>query len=395
MNKFGFIKQLLDNEKFKPSQKERFLKLVSKELESSEDIDNKVLEEIEKIKVFIESFKKDVESEKSDKPDTDKAGCSLPEYLNPKHLHEFLLEYNQNPILKYTCHPVDNEDNFIEILNVCGTQEYDYHKHVKSIHKNYSTLSFKYKDKILKNISGLISRYLGSYEISEGWSENIKIKWTSDELKTWCDSNPGKVPNPGDGFNQNIRFSFQTIELKSGDSLSHFTGLVKYFKHLFHIKHDNPLRPFIDDAIFLEFNNEVEYDFEFDNDFSYTIDLFTYVETLMQALIRIIKLSKNHYEEERLNVKLYFGYDEFNQKEFKIVILNSKQFGKNFCDFRLGDSLTSLIKYQVNGLCDLYLKAFFNDKNSVGIVNVWNGHNMEFIESEEAIEGVEFILKMY
>ena len=35
MDKFVFIKQLLENEKFNPSQKERFLKLVTNELEKS------------------------------------------------------------------------------------------------------------------------------------------------------------------------------------------------------------------------------------------------------------------------------------------------------------------------------------------------------------------------
>ena len=47
MNKFSFVKQLLENEKFNSSQKERFIKLVSEELESSEDF---ILEEIDSIK---------------------------------------------------------------------------------------------------------------------------------------------------------------------------------------------------------------------------------------------------------------------------------------------------------------------------------------------------------
>ena len=50
MNKFGFIKQLLENEKFNASQKERFFKLVSKELETAKHIDDQVLEDIRLIK---------------------------------------------------------------------------------------------------------------------------------------------------------------------------------------------------------------------------------------------------------------------------------------------------------------------------------------------------------
>lgn len=46
MNKFGFIKQLLDHEKFDASQKERFLKLVSSELVTMEGNDVKNSEQI-------------------------------------------------------------------------------------------------------------------------------------------------------------------------------------------------------------------------------------------------------------------------------------------------------------------------------------------------------------
>ena len=53
MNKFSFIKQLLENEKFNVSQKDRFLKLVSNELESSEEIDNNIIRDIQLIKEKI------------------------------------------------------------------------------------------------------------------------------------------------------------------------------------------------------------------------------------------------------------------------------------------------------------------------------------------------------
>ena len=54
-----------------------------------------------------------------------------------------------------------------------------------------------------------------------------------------------------------------------------------------------------------------------------------------------------------------------------------------------------MIDKKINGLCDLYIKAKFNDKNTVGVLNVWNGKLIKFIESNDEIEGVEFILKMH
>ena len=50
MDKFSFIKQLLENEKFNASQKERFLKLVTNELEKSSGNQASILSDIETIK---------------------------------------------------------------------------------------------------------------------------------------------------------------------------------------------------------------------------------------------------------------------------------------------------------------------------------------------------------
>jgi hypothetical protein len=455
MNKFKFIHTFLENEKLNTPQKERFFKLVSKELAKTSDVDAQVLEDIELIKTrlgidkeskeklkadlsisdfslgFVEvndslkytggfskvndslkhtggfskvndslkyksNFSKSFQQVEDENKETrNSTNRNLNEYINPKHLQDFLLEYNQNPILKYTCHTIDDDERLSKIIDECKTQKYDYTEHIKIIHKNYNKLSYKYKDKILKNITGLISRYLGTYNADKGWSENIKMKWVSEELKTWCKSNSGKVPNPGEGLDQNESFGFQTIELKNGSSISNFSDLVIYFKHLFHIKSDNKLKDIIDSVIFLKFSNEEDYSIEFDDGFSDTVDLFTYVEALSQAFSKIILMSKNHHKGQQLRVKLYFGYDKNNLKEFKIVILNSKIYGKDFVDFRHGDDFPELINRQINGLCDLYIKAFFNDKKSFGLVNFWNGKQMEFIESKDEIEGVEFILKMY
>ena len=50
MNKFKFINSLLENEKFSTSQKERFLKLVTKEIGESSNFEEKVLIDLDEIK---------------------------------------------------------------------------------------------------------------------------------------------------------------------------------------------------------------------------------------------------------------------------------------------------------------------------------------------------------
>ena len=220
------------------------------------------------------------------------------------------------------------------------------------------------------------------------------MKWISPELEIWCNQNNGKVPNPLGAY-QNEKFKFPTIELNNGDAISNFSDLVIYYKDLFHVKESNPLKPLLEASIFFYFSDESKYKFMFDAAFSNNIDLFTYTEALTQGFKKIIDMSKKYYKNEILNVKLCFGYDKNNLKEFKIVILNSKKFGKNFKDFRLGDDLTDLINMQINGLCDFYINAYFEDQGNTGIVNVWNGKPLKFNLCKDEIDGVEFLLKMH
>ena len=379
MNKFDFIKKLLENEKLNISQKERLIKLVTNELLVSTKLDEQILRDLNLIK--------------------DKIGLnysSSKKYKNPIYLYNFLTDFNQDPVLRYTCHEIDDEDHLNIILEKCNTQSYEYSEHIKVIHKAYNELTYKYYGKnILGNIKSLMGTYLGTYKRHEVWSENIPIKWTSQELESWCEQNKGKVPSPGSDRFQNERFRFTTIELKNGDSITSFSELVIYFKNLFHIKEANPLNTIIENEIFLNFNDDQKYSFEFDDNFSTSIELFTYTETLIQAFRSIVKISAKYHLNDILRIKLFFNYDENQKKELKIVIENSDIFGKDTTGFRLGDQFNLLIDKKINGLCDLYIKAKFNDKNTVGILNVWDGKLIKFIESNDEIEGVEFILKMH
>ena len=383
MNKFDFVKTLLENEKFNTSQKERFIKLVTNELADAKHLDNQILQDIKLIKKEI-----GLADHQKKSPNQD--------YKNPIHLSKFLEEFNQDPVLRYTCHEIDDENHLNIILEKCNTQSYEYSEHIKVIHKAYKELTFRYKNKnILKNILVLISTYLGTYEKYKVWSEKIPINWISEDLASWCNQNEGKVPNPGSDRFQNERFRFTTIELKNGSLITSFSELVIYFKNLFHIKEANPLKTIVENEIFLNFNDDQKYVFEFDDNFSTTIELFTYTEILIQAFRSIVKMSAKYHVNDILRIKLFFNYDDNQKKEFKIVIKNSDIFGKDTAGFRLGDQLNLLIDKKINGLCDLYIKAKFNDKNTVGILNVWDGKPIKFIESNNEIEGVEFILKMH
>ena len=54
-------------------------------------------------------------------------------YIPPKNLQEFLYRFNQDSILKYTCHEIDTDDTIREICNLCKTEEYSLRKHSEPI----------------------------------------------------------------------------------------------------------------------------------------------------------------------------------------------------------------------------------------------------------------------
>ncbi|NRS87786.1 hypothetical protein HNQ02_000693 [Flavobacterium sp. 7E] len=403
-NKIDFITDLLKSPKINASQKERLFALATDEIKNIKgNTDKQVFIELETLKNQL----KTIENKTSiieehigilpnieEKVEDEIPKKELPNYIHPKYLRDFLIEYNQDSILKYTCHEIDDMDRFRNILSQCKTEYYNYEVHLQKIHSNFKNLTYKYHNKILKNVTALISTYLGTFNIDGSWSENkITVKWTSPGLLKWSIENSGKVPNPSVDF-QIEKYRFNTIELKNGNSIANFSDLVIYFKNLFHFKNGNTLKTKLEETIFMKFQGD-KFNIKFDNEFSELIELFTYSESLIQAFVKIINQKYHKDNFSILDVKLYFNYDYDGLKEFKIVIINSKEFGKHFTDFRLGDDFTDLINRQINGLCDFYIKAYFEDQKSIGLVNIWNGKPLKFIPTNEEIEGVEFILKMY
>lgn len=403
-NKIDFINDLLASEKLSINEKKKILDLTKNELKNFDSENSEIKKRIDSIEVKI----KKLEGETINIPEgviINEPVNNLPEYKSPKYLKDFLLEYNQDPILKYTCHTIDNPNSLQNILDECKIESYDFQQHLNSIQKKYNNLTYKYKGKILTNITSLIGVYLGTYTSRKVWSEeNIEIKWISPELIQWAIDNPGKFPNPLEEF-QREKFGFQSINLNNGNTLTNFSELVIFFKNLFHFKSSNKLKTKIEEIIFLNFNDNNEYKFLFDSNFFEDIEIFTYSDSLMQAFVGVIKMSKKQFPNEKLDVKLFLNYDEQSLKEFKIVILNSIKFKKHVSALmpvdkieqigRYGDDFTDLIKKQLNGLCNFYIQAEFEDQQSIGIVNIWDGLPLEFKKTNKNIEGVEFILKMY
>lgn len=333
-------------------------------------------------------------------------------YIPPKNLKEFLYRFNQDSILKYTCHEIDTDDTIKEICQLCRTEEYSLRKHAELISKAFEDLNNKLiRDKIYKDsqMYAMISVYLTGKTKSKKceWSTlKIHTNWASPELLEWGDKNPGKVPSPGRNIARNQRNNGYELPKAllsdlSGNRILLFRELVIYFKSLFHIRRDNSLQDILHHINEVEKYSEKSINIIFSQDkFHNNIELFTNVDKVLQAYKRVLSICRScHKESESLDIELSF-YEEGGNVYFCIHDKNSI-YGKNLdaATKRIGESHSKLIKNQINGLCDFYIEADF-DNNDYARIALWNENSRPLgeapnidVELLDNCQGVKYILK--
>ena len=139
---------------------------------------------------------------------------------------------------------------------------------------------------------------------------------------------------------------------------------------------------------------EEKVDFEItDKDFPTNLEHFTDVDTLVQAYNKLLKLIiEQHHGENKPKVKLRF-FEENQRVYLSIHHLNGK-YNKtihNCLDRPYGVDYKNLIYFQINGLCNLYLKADFGSQEFAAI-NLWDGKKLQ-AEKLPNFTGVEHILE--
>ena len=167
------------------------------------------------------------------------------EYIPPHELRMFLYKFNQDEILKYTCHEIDTDETIEEINKYCKTDKYDFERHSKIIIDRFNTLLKEQNLKKYKFI-GLLSAYLGkSHKV---WSTlKVPIWWNHEELIKWSKENEGIILSPGRNIAKKQKKNGYRLQkpIKSyltGERIDTFSKLIIYFKSLFHIRRDNSLR---------------------------------------------------------------------------------------------------------------------------------------------------------
>jgi hypothetical protein len=396
-NKYDFIIDLLSQNRITILQKEQILKLSMKEIKNLPDNDETIIKRLEiiesKLKENLPQFPKiNSNFTRPELPKTD-----LPQYLNPTILSKFLSDYNQHPVLKYTCHTIDDSEIIDSINKECGRAVYNFMDHQILIEKSFHELANKYYGNL--KIKSLILVYLTGKSKdgkSDLWSsEQISINWKSPELIKWADLNPGQVPNPGGKTkNKGFRLPNTIKSILKNKRINYFQDLVIHYKNLFHLKDDNSLIDIILNVNrYNHWNDKI--DFIINEDcFQKNLELFTDVDKLIQAYKKIVNMIIDVSELKKIGkpiIALNF-LEIVGEVNFTIHHKNSV-YQKSILSTinRLGETQTLLIKNQINGLCDLYLKADFGSEEYAEI-NLWDGKNRES-KKLNYFEGVEFILK--
>lgn len=205
MNKFQFIKHLLETKKFTPSQKERFFKLVSSELADVGNPNQEILEDIRLIKERLgmeEADKKGKDSflsfalDPAEQEDVLKELTSeqiiqitslgkkknVPE-PNPKHVADFMSLFNKRDGLKYLTHDYDENSEFeIDKLLISAKKVFD---------------DAAKKLNIPQSLWRIVKQFAFDSEQTE-WSSiskdyknslPLKIGWATNELRAWSKQN--------------------------------------------------------------------------------------------------------------------------------------------------------------------------------------------------------------
>ncbi len=380
--KYDFIKELLEDKKIDQNQRERILELASKEI-SLEGILEERVRKIEEI-VFNHNPHGNISP-----PIKPTEQPNLPEYIDPINLYNALLAYNQNRILSTTCHPISRE-NIDLIVSQSDSNEYDFKEHLELVKRNFKDLAKK--EKFTNKMHALINNYLTGEGI---WSsQNCEDNWSNKDLEDWANRNPNIVPNPDDILieateKEGYKLERVFISKLTNKNIRNFSELVLFFKSLWHIKDDNPLQRILEKR-----NIDYTYD-EWANirfvNFSQTLNLFTDVDKLVQAYSKIIGLIKENSNPNRQDIEISY-YEEGSKKILSIHQLNTL-WKKSISDTvarPFGNSMLPIIEKQINGLCNLHIRAKFEDNQNYE-VNLWDGKERK-AEPIPLFDGVKYLL---
>jgi hypothetical protein len=401
-----FVSDILSNDKLTHIDKQRIIELAKRDVQAfsfnTENLNDKVIKVEEKIEVIEEKIGLKNESKLLIEDQKPPNANKLPKYINPfssNGLVSFLQEYNTNDFLKYTWHTIDSKQAYENILNLIELDDYNFILYKEKIEINLNELfarffiSGKVKNILLDYITG--KDYNGNIG---NWTKEMKINWSSDDLIQWSIQNK-IVTNPGGSYckvikSKGYKLKEPIISKLSGKRINYFSELIIYCKKLFRIQADNSLRDI------LTYNNRNNNSYKSCTfnfiDFEETINLFTHINSIVEAyniIIENILDVTDRFNLEKPIINISFITDINKQVNLIIHHENVDYFKKNINSLydrnKLGEKYQRVIK-SINGVCDLYLEAQFENNKSYRL-NLWD--NKDIQEKEiNSLKGVKHIL---
>lgn len=319
---------------------------------------------------------------------------TISEYKDPSLLYRFLLLYNQDPVLRSTCHDFD-EDMLKDVFG--SGQPYDFNIHLIKIKEAFKSLQKK------SNYRGYMATLIYNFINGGSWSsQKINFGWSDVKLQLWSQKNPGMMPHPDEIFsetleNEGYKLEKPFISEYNGKSVGSFTEFVLFFKYLWHIKKPNTLKSLIERRTEL-YGFKKWADIIIDPAFSTTTNHYTDVDKLLQAYVKIINMVKKIREEDEIVGRPQFNINFYEEEVSNCIVFSihhlDSVFGKSIkstVEKPFGQLMKSLIRSQINGLCDLYIRAEFEGKRYAEI-NIWNGEK-PIDKPLETFTGVQYLLK--
>ncbi len=402
-----FLVDLLNKGPLSVANRKRFFTLVDGELRKGMVIAPEILNRIKILREMdvagVKNKKQERKAELQKTPvdmiknsETIESG-KLFNHINPRNVAQFLTILNKTPVLKATTHSID-ADLYNELLTEMGLEKYDYEIHLNHIREKYDALLKQFSKALPTAIVAKLNEFY-FLEKKTGWSEsNIRLSWSSPEIKDWCKENPGKCPNPGSDLDYASPDLQRRERAQDGYILNTFQDVINLLKMQIECRDDSYLENTIERLNHEKFPN---LRINLDNVVR-CLAFYTDVEKVKQAYVNIINLCKEvhnrvHGSIEKLEIEV--GLKHGIRNDVNVVVLSILDKGGKFLKniepstFRYGNTLTRLIKNQLNGLCNIELKAVVPDGSSV-FFSLWP-KGKKIIPLKDAINGVLYDLIFY
>lgn len=404
-NKYTFIQNLLENEKFNLSQKERFLKLVSKELEKSSEVNNQILEEIknnvqlkknaEVSNLNLREIINEVASIKRNELHQRKINEKIEKNLsqlnnssitnksenkitnlepNPKHVADFMTLFNQRKGLKYLTHDYDEDS------------EFNLDKFLISAHKVFVQETQKLN--IPQSLWRIVQKFAFDSKqsawtsISEDYQKDIPIKigWATPGLRNWSKQN-NLHPKRHEEFNR----------------------IINAFKRITRIERSN-LDNLIDATLENVLGNEIE-NYKITKTALLKADFYSHVRFLKDAfkiIFEEIKKRSDFSDKREVTIKYERSISDEGYYLRKIVITHHNSFPNKELGLCLKEwqekGNMGKIKEKLRGYCHWSVKTMIDGKpTKVNILKEKETPKYEIFNSEKTVaqDGFTHVLTFY